>query len=215
MRGNVSDNMPYLDGANFEKGQRPEDLAEKGNKFWGELTSMGVDEAMLEVKEKQPYVYLTQGQKIKNALLEPYVGQMEIVWIWGETGIGKTRRAHFMTKEKTRQQVTFNKNSAFYDYKGGAEAVIMNEIDKDGAELPLGEFLTLTDRYEKYLNVKGAHIARDFSCIIFTTTVPPQAVYPAQAHAALDAPYTEQRLEPQVARRITQVIHQTEPWEED
>lgn len=193
MRGTTAQAAEYCkkEGEFREWGAMPGPSNKEDRKqVWRDLIAIaetqGVDEAMGLLKEAQPAVYVMNGQRVAGNLIQgkPFEGVREVVWLWGETGSGKSRTAH------EAGCVPCEYGNRFFSFPPGATKVVIEEIDK--IDLPLHEFLKITDRYGLKVNVKGGYQAWTPEVIYFTSTVPPEMVFPG---ANL----------PQVIRRITQI----------
>lgn len=105
----------------------------------------------------------------------------EVIVIWGEAGVGKTRMAH----EDGAKPVKYVNNFILgYD---GEDTVVFDEVGIHG--LPRQVFLELTDRYPTIVNVKNNEVNWAPRKIYFTQNVEP----------VLD--------DPAYQRRITTLIH--------
>lgn len=137
------------------------------------------------IKDAHPRDFLINKTKFIAGLLTPYDGIRNVVWIWGPPGKGKTKYAH------DRGAIDVKFKNGFYSYEG-EQIVVINEIDK--IQMPLDEFLTITDRYPIRVNVKGAYVPWCVHTIYFTGTQPPEGVFVHEFNE-------------QVTRRITEIIH--------
>lgn len=104
---------------------------------------------------------------------EPRDEAVEVEWIWGPSGAGKSKLA----REKTATQDTFVKNegSKWWDGYDGHEAVILDDFRDSWWSLT--ETLSLLDRYEKRVEVKGGWRQLRATRIIITSIKPPTACY--------------------------------------
>lgn len=120
--------------------------------------------------------------------------QPEVIWLWGPTGVGKSRWA----KEQTEGVDTYWKNSAnrWWDGYDGHECVVLDEFRESW--WPLTEMLTVLDRYPKRVETKGGMRQLLARKIIVTSAFPPETVYHASEEDAN-----------QLVRRVTTVCNVT------
>lgn len=114
-----------------------------------------------------------------------------VTWIWGQTGAGKTRKAHEICPNA---YVKSDSTKWFYDYDAHEEVIIDDFSDE---MMPLTDFLTLIDRYEKRVELKGG--SRQFLAkkIVITSEFAPQEYY---RHSRGNA-------SAQIMRRLDEVIY--------
>lgn len=81
---------------------------------------------------------------------EPRTWLSEVIWLWGESGAGKSRMARELCGDDLYVKNTANKWFNGYD---GHEYVIFDDFRDSW--MPLSDFLTLIDRYERMVETKG------------------------------------------------------------
>lgn len=124
-----------------------------------------------EVVENYPkeYVKFHSGiEALFRRRITAYQGERVIMWYWGPGGSGKTRQAF----EAGCTDVTYH--NGFWDYHG-EECIMINEVDK--MDIPLAQFLKITDRYPINVNIKGGYMPWAAHTIYFTSTQPPLEVF--------------------------------------
>lgn len=104
---------------------------------------------------------------------EPRDWETDVHWYWGETRAGKSRAA----REATAKYDTFTKNdgSRWWDGYDGHEAVIIDDFRDSWWSLT--EMLSLLDRYEKRVEVKGGWRQFKPRMIVVTSIHPPEHMY--------------------------------------
>lgn len=128
-------------------------------------------DSLAEVIENYPkeYVKFHGGfDKLFRHRIKPYAGPRNVMWLWGPGGTGKTRTAY----ENGATDVSYN--NGFWDYNG-EEVIVINEVDK--MDIPLVQFLKITDRYPINVNVKGGYMPWAAHTIYFTSTQEPLQVF--------------------------------------
>lgn len=148
---------------------------------------VGGQEGIDIIKEACPRDWVMNKNKIIAAMIEPYEGDRRVIWVYGREGLGKSHIARGMGAKPCKYK------NGFYSYKG-APVVVFEEIDKQ--KMPLDEFLTITDKWETEVNLKGAYCNWAAHTVIFTATQPWDAVF-VHEHSG------------QVERRITDIIEFT------
>ncbi len=136
------------------------------------------------------YVKYHKGlEKFKNLLIEPRNWVTEVIVLYGKTGCGKSRQARELCKDYWVW--TPARDKWFDGYEGHAD-VIMEEFR---GQLPLGFMLTLLDRYECPLQVKGGMVEFCPKKIVITSPKHPRDWYTESSNDKID----------QLLRRVTNV----------
>lgn len=147
---------------------------EDGEPSKGQGTRTDLDEAvqmsLAEVRELMPVVYVKFNRGLKALIedkVEAYEGPRDVVWFWGETGVGKTRTA------VENGAVIVDYNNGFFDYTG-SEVVLFDDFD---GTIPIKVMLRLLDRYKISVNIKGSKMAWAAQKIFITCDRPPEELY--------------------------------------
>lgn len=104
----------------------------------------------------------------------------EVEVLWGDAGQGKSRRAWEMYPDAYPKP-----DGKWFDGYKGEDVVIWDDFDD--AQLPLGLWLKLCDRYPLQVEVKGGYMPFVAKKIIFTSNISPDMWYPAANAAQRDA----------------------------
>jgi hypothetical protein len=153
------------------------------------------------INETQPMKEITMvgnNQQINTAIKcltynEPVRNwKPEVIWYYGESGCGKTRRAY----EETDPDKLYVKNesSKWWDGYDGHEHVIIDDFRGNWWDLP--EMLSLLDRYRKQVEVKGGW--RQFK--------PRKIIITSIRHPKYEYTFGKQEPSKQLIRRIDKII---------
>lgn len=128
-------------------------------------------------------------EKFRSLMIQPRDWVTEVSVLWGKTGTGKSRLAREMLND---YWVWTPARQAWFDGYDGHEDVIMEEFR---GQLTLGFMLTLLDRYECPVQVKGGTIEFCPKRIVITSPKHPRDWYEDQSNDKID----------QLLRRVTNV----------
>lgn len=103
-----------------------------------------------------------------------------VVWLWGETGTGKSRMANAMYP----QAYCKADNSKWWNGYDGHEEVIWNDFRDNQVEF--NYLLNLLDRYECRVECKGGMRQFRPKTIVITCNQPPEAMYRGISHERKD-----------------------------
>lgn len=143
-----------------------------------------------EIAEECPREYIKYYRGI-NALIESAYKPRErdtppeVIWIWGKTGVGKTRWA--FDEHKT---VYVKDGTQWWNGYTQQEAIIIDDFD---GKWPIRDFLRLLDRYPYQGQTKGGYVQINSPYIYVTSDTRPDAYW------GLD-------LWSQVERRLSNII---------
>ena len=190
-------NHPPADGDLFiEEGERPTPPARTATNPY----RLTVQQARDMVPESLGDLPVTLYRQVKQLRADwaveqarqtgPYYRPVDVYWLCGPTGTGKTRRV----VEAGATTITYN-NGFFSDW-GDSRVIAFEEFR---GEVPYRLILQITDSYHGYytVNIKGSQKLVDVDVIYFTSPFLPEMVYFQQArdHDVID----------QFLRRITRI----------
>jgi len=187
-RGTAKQASDYCkeDGDFFEKGEMTRQ---------GERTDLhGVVEMIREpvaaIAEAHPTEFIKYQRGIialRNAtVLKPRTGPATVVWLWGSTGVGKSRFAF-----DEHESVYIKDGTMWWDGYDQQEAIVVDDYD---GKWPFRNFLQFLDRYPFQGQVKGGYVHINSPFIYVTCEFPPETLYSGTELA-------------QVRRRLSHVFH--------
>lgn len=181
-RGTPQENVAYIkkEGDPEKRGEIIEE--------WGELRLVGnptikdienMDEG--ELKEL-PGLYYNIVQKeiqarAQDLSLSDFRKKVEVFYIWGPSGIGKTNRALDILQEHGAEKfndIKFNGTFWMGVREGGENALYDDFRD---SHMPPSEFINLVDYNVHNFNIKGGHIKNKYKLIIITSIQDPTELY--------------------------------------
>lgn len=156
MRGSFKENEAYCskEGSYTKLGDEPsQGLRGDLNELKKEILdgNLSVDDIVIE----NPMMFHQYGRTLSKieeiALRKKYRSWMTTcLWIYGETGTGKSHKAFENFHPDTHY--VKNLNTDFWDGYTGQETVILNEFR---GQIKFSELLDLIDKYPKTVNIKG------------------------------------------------------------
>lgn len=137
------------------------------------VRQLAMDGGMRAVSRTSSLQQIKVAEKYLTYNEEPRDWKPEVYWLWGKTGVGKSRRA----REIAGDQDTYCKNDGTKWWTGydGHEVVIIDDFRDSWWSLT--EMLSLLDRYEKIVEYKGGHRQFKPRTIIVTSAMSPEACY--------------------------------------
>lgn len=111
--------------------------------------------------------------------LKDFAGKkMTVDWLWGKSGIGKTRLAVKKAKESEEKYcVLGSSNDYFQDYQADDHIIILDELRPD--DLKYGDLLKIMDPYQhdKHAPRRYHNVALNIEKLIITTPYSPERFY--------------------------------------
>lgn len=179
-RGTAKQAADYCkkDGDVYERGE----ITQQGRRSDLEGLAEVVEDArsLREVARAEPAMFIKFHKGImayKSAIMEPRTEPPEVWWLWGPTGIGKSKLAREIAGDDPRWTWAPCLKTWFQGYFG-QNTVIFEEFR---FEIPFSQMLMILDRYECPVEYKGGAIEFNARRIIITSPWAPTAL---PAHAA-------------------------------
>lgn len=122
----------------------------------------------------------------------------EVIVLWGPTGTGKSRRAHYILGEDSYQYA----GKGWFDGYNQEDNVLFDDFSGSANEISLPMFLKVLDRYPLQVPVKGGYVNWKPRRIVITSNIDPQAWFAASDSLQRAA----------LARRLTTIHEMSEPW---
>lgn len=142
------------------------------------------------LKHARDYVAITESPRDRKKPLE-------LLWFWGKTGSGKTRKAFDMAEKRGLTPFVKGGDYKWFDGYQGHKFVIFDDFRDE--QCPFGWLLRLTDRYQVTVEVKCSTRQWKPETIIITSPMSPEMMYKKNQNYA-----SEDKIE-QLLRRITRI----------
>lgn len=203
MRGSWARNVDYTSKSDshvsgpYEFGERP--AQGKRNDLRAGCSIVKVPGPMKRVAEELPVVYVKFHRGLSNLDYtlnhSPPWRPLQVTWIWGPTGVGKTRSVYDRFGETPTDRL-FRLTEPYHWWDGydKHEAVLFDEFY---GQIPMHTMLGYLDGYPLRLEIKGAFCWAFYTQVYITSNVDPQTLYmgvPSEVRAAF-------------FRRITEIVH--------
>lgn len=166
----------------------------KGGKTIKEVMEMKPEERL-----NLPACYYNICQKIKAEEEKDLKGddmykEMKVHWYWGDSGLGKTRRAYKEIGSRTFNEVKFDGNFWHGAKEGGTIALYDDFRDSD---MKPRELINFIDYNKHIMNIKGGSCRNTYTEIFITSIQSPEEIYKN----------VEGEPRRQWLRRLTEIIH--------
>lgn len=117
-------------------------------------------------------------EEAKEIKVDDYFKERTVYYIYGESGVGKTKEAIKMLKEKNIE--TFNEVKCVDGFWHGVTesngACLYDDFRY--SHMPASEFINFIDYNRHTFNVKGGSVRNNYSLILITSVQPPEDLYP-------------------------------------
>jgi len=121
--------------------------------------------------------------------------ELEVIWLWGRTGVGKTRYVYDLYKPNcTERLFRLVEPYQWWDGYDKQEAVLFDEFY---GQIPAHSMLELLDGHPRQLPIKGSFVWAFYTHVYVTSNLDPQRVYPSLPGDVREAFF----------RRINKIIH--------
>lgn len=130
--------------------------------------------------------------------------ELSVSWYWGDPGLGKSRRAMFQASSAPGAYYRKPSDTKWWDGYEGQPNIIIDDIT-GGSGMSVGTWKRLLDVYPEQVEVKGGYTPWRAERIWITSNYSPEEWIGAIAESVVD--------KEALRRRISHVIHFTEPWE--
>ena len=180
-------------------------IKEEGVVRSGKPTSIhDVKKMKREERDDLPFIYYDKVVKLnenENADMnvDEYYKEVKVYYIWGDSGVGKTKMAHSLIKDKKFHEAK-HFNGFWIGVSDNSECRTLLYDDFRDTHMKPSEFINFIDYNVHNMNVKGGYIKNKYNFIIITSVQSPEVLYEK---------FTENDKEPmkQWMRRLTNIIH--------
>lgn len=169
------------DGDYVEFGDVPRGAEKKSS--LSNLVAVFQQEGLAACKEQFPGLCVMYGRKLLdmygcNPKPRPNI---EVHWLWGEPGVGKSRIAHSALPTAYLKPST----TKWWNGYEGQRMVIIDDVTPGG--IGINHFLKWFDRYKCLVEVKGGMMALAAEQFIVTSNFRPRVVWPDTDQVTIDA----------------------------
>jgi hypothetical protein len=182
-------------------------IIEEGTMRNGNATSIKDVKNMKKTeREDLPFIYYDKVMKLNedecaNMNVDEYYKNIEVYYIWGDSGVGKTKKAHELIKSKNEKfHEAKHLNGFWIGVSDNEECRTLLYDDFRDTHMKPSEFINFIDYNIHNMNIKGGYIKNKYNNIIITSVQNPETLYEK---------FTENDKEPmkQWMRRLTHIIH--------
>lgn len=198
-KGSVQQNIEYVKKTK-EPEKRGEIIFEQGDpKLKGGKTIKEVLEMKPEERLALPACYYNIVKKIeaeeqKDLRGDEMYKEMKVHWYWGDSGLGKTKRAYKEIGNRIFHEVKFDGSFWHGAKEGGTIALYDDFRDSD---MKPRELINFIDYNKHIMNVKGGSVRNSYTEIYITSIQSPEEIYKN----------VEGEPRRQWLRRLTEILH--------
>lgn len=121
---------------------------------------------MIQESPKMALLYIKRATEMRRLTFEDRTEPPNAVWLWGSTGVGKTRMAF-----DNHNTVYIKDGTMWWDGYEQQEAIVIDDFD---GKWPFRDLLRLLDRYPYQGQVKGGYVKINSPTIYITCDKPPE-----------------------------------------
>lgn len=151
----------------FEFGCKPILLNKKTNDY-KEIIKLAEENNLEEIKQKYPTIYLNRLNQIrqiaKDNLIQTHKDHLRGIWIYGESGLGKSKWVRINCKDLYNKDISNN-----WDGYKGQQFVVIDDLDPESSECLKRRLKIWTDSYGCNLNVKCSYTTNQYDWLIVTS----------------------------------------------
>jgi len=194
-------NSKYLEQNENYCSKDMNDVFEIDNRTQGKRNDMAALTDLIKVKgkkgviEEMPFMYVkfhSGIEKLCFALQEPRSFIPNITWLWGKTGVGKTR--YIYDNHDAKNIWISGKDLQWWDGYENQEVALIDDFRKDFCKFH--ELLRIFDRYPYNVAVKGGFRHLNSKFMYITSPYSPSETYTGRTEEDIN----------QLLRRITKVV---------
>ena len=170
----------------------------------GGLTISEVMEMSKSQRNNLPFVYYDKVLKLNenediNIKADEYYKEVTVYFIWGDSGIGKTKKAFGLVAGGIFHEAKYQ-NGFWIGVADDENCRSVIYDDFRDSHMKPSEFINFIDYNVHNMNIKGGFIKNRYRLIIITSVQNPEELYEK---------FTEENIEPkkQWMRRLTNIIH--------
>lgn len=141
-----------------------------------EIANLVKDEGIKGIIEKRPDAFIKYGRNIERLAEHLYVPRTikpKVVWLWGTTGSGKTKKA----TSSSDNYYIWNGTKWWNGYTQ-QNTVILDDYSWDKSEQAFRYLLRLLDGYSIQVETKGGMVYFNSPVIYITCEFPPHDIFP-------------------------------------
>jgi len=144
---------------------------------WGLYERLPIRELIRQpievIKEEDPLLYVRYHKGIDKLNMDkgPKWRELEVIWLWGDPGAGKTRKA--MEEDSVFK---FDRPYQWFDAYEGEDTLVIDDVSKEDFKEHRGLFLNILDGYQLRLNVKGSYTYAKWTKVYITSNWMPEVL---------------------------------------
>lgn len=175
-KGTVQQNIDYVkkDGTILDEiGEPPNERG--GSHTVGELKKID-DPNELDWKEYRTWKEIRSEISCDINIRDWYKPDVKVTYIWGDSGVGKSKYAMERCLEEGYDTVNIVKHAGeFWHGIGTAKCAIYDDFRP--SDMKPAEFINFIDYNKHLLNIKGGSKPNEYTRIFITSVIPPEDLY--------------------------------------